>query len=163
MGRESSKESREFKHFNLLWTSSSSSSSSPRFLLGETTSFSSSLLSGVPIDDELADESPAKNTLPVGRSPAYGGGDDGTSMAKVGPTRTSMIIARCQSNRKRNKTQNNGNEQVYYGYRKARCFTVFLWFVVDRRTKSRVCVREEKKKENDEWKKKQRSKSRVAI
>jgi len=97
MGRESSKESREFKPLNLLWTSSSSSSSS-RFLFGETLSFSTSLSSGVPIDEELSGESPEKNTFPVGRFPANGG-DEGTSMEKVGPTITSIKM-RTKNNNK---------------------------------------------------------------
>jgi len=99
MGRESSKESNEpnpflpFK-FNLLCTSSSLS-----------------LSSGVPIDDELSgsDEPPVKNFGgPKKRwRPSdwlEGGGDEGTSMVKVGPTKTSIFSP------KKKKEREEGNE-----------------------------------------------------
>lgn len=66
MGRESSRESREAKLFNVLCTCSSCSSSSLScselfwFLCEETASFSSSVSSGVPIEDELWEESAEK-------------------------------------------------------------------------------------------------------
>nr|ACJ85956.1 unknown [Medicago truncatula] len=82
MGRESSKESNEpnpflpFK-FNLLCTSSSLS-----------------LSSGVPIDDELSgsDETPPVKKRWRPSDWLEGGGDEGTSMVKVGPTKTSIFF-----------------------------------------------------------------------
>lgn len=113
MGRESSKESREFKPLNLLWTSSSSSSS--RFLFGETLSFSMSLSSGVPIDEELSGESPEKNTFPDGRFPApANGGDDGTSMEKVGPTITSIKMRTKNTNKGIHEEQRHRQREREY-------------------------------------------------
>jgi len=127
MGRASSRDSREAKLFKVFWTSSSFSGSELFwFLFDETTSFSSSVSSGVPIEDELSEEWPEKR--PYGRSAAgteaYGGsgGEEATSMVKVGPTSTSIFAN--PRNEKEKKKKNRGKRKRICRKYRVFCFCV---------------------------------------
>lgn len=116
MGRDSSKASKEpnpVRIFNWLCTSSSSLS----------------LSSGVPIDDELSDSPPAKNLGgpeirkfdpssfsgdPLRKirfsEPPSRGGDEGTSMVKAGPTKTSIFYLPSEAKKMKQKRKNEAAE-----------------------------------------------------